>query len=83
MKNQVFKIAIGYSLWIILWLVLTLSENADGGVSAFLYLTITGLPFSLLGWNILPNGGLLSLIVIGMIGLIQWVLVSIWYLSKK
>jgi len=49
MQSLTLKIAIGYTLWIMLWLLLTIFGNAENGVSAFLYLTITGLPFSLLG----------------------------------
>jgi hypothetical protein len=83
MKSITLKIAIGYTLWTILWIGLTIFGNSENGVSAFFYLTITGLPFSLLGWNIQPNGGVLSLVVVGAIGTLQWVLLSVWWKSKK
>ena len=82
MKSLILKVAIGYILWTVFWIAMTISGNADGGVSAFLYLTITGLPFSLLVWYLLPNVGILSLIVMGAIGALQWVLLSIWLNSK-
>ena len=83
MKNLTLKIVIGYILWTMLWLGLTIFGNSENGISGFFYLTITGLPFSLLGWNIQPNGGVFSLIVVGAIGTLQWFLLSLWWRSKK
>jgi hypothetical protein len=71
MKSLTLKIVIGYILWTMLWLGLTIFGNSENGVSGFFYLTITGLPFSLLGWNIQPNGSILSLIVVKFIGVLQ------------
>ena len=83
MKSLILKITIGYTLWIVFWLALMLCKHSEYGVSGFFYLTVTGLPFSLLGWSINPHGGILSLIVVGAIGILQWVLLSIWWRSKK
>jgi len=90
MKPLTKKVALWYSLWVILWLGITYFGNGELGISSFFYLTITGLPFSLLGWNLTPHGGLLNVSIIGAIGLIQWclfveanALITTWWKSRN
>jgi len=90
MNTLTKKVAIWYGLWVLLWLGITVFGDAEFGISAFFYLTMTGLPFSLLGWNVTPHGGLLSVLTVGAIGLIQWCLlvevntnITAWWKSRN
>lgn len=75
-KKRILRIILGYGIWILLWIGLSMIES-EYGVGGFFYLSITGLPLSIVGWDIMPNGGILSLVSLGILGMIQWVIVAI------
>ncbi|WP_154806473.1 DUF6843 domain-containing protein [Sulfurovum lithotrophicum] len=52
--------------------------DPEYGISGFFYLTITGLPLSVFGWDIHPNGGVTSLLIVGTLGLLQWVFIILF-----
>jgi len=82
-KNKTLLIfTVAYFTWILLWVILSAIE-AEYGISGFFYLTITGMPFSFFAWNILPNGGVRSLLAVGVMGMLQWVLVLLFILNSK
>jgi hypothetical protein len=70
-----------YGAWVLLWVCIALygvlfSYHGEFGISAHLWLTITGLPRSLLSWHIMPNGSVFGVLVAGAIGLLQWCAVA-------
>lgn len=71
------KVILIYGVWSLLLLCIALygaifTTHGEFGVSTHLWLTITGLPLSLLSWLIKPNGTVLGTLVAGVIGLLQW-----------
>jgi len=81
-NKKIFVLASMYSIWTMLWIILSIMD-AGYGVSGFFYLTITGMPFSFFAWNILPNGGVTSLLALGIMGMSQWVLVLLFIFRFK
>ncbi len=77
MKNTIFKLAVVYLIWILFWIGIA-QIDPEYGISGFFYLTITGLPLSVFGWDIYPNGGVTSLLIVGTLGLFQWVFVILF-----
>ena len=59
-----------YSVWSGWWLWVTYLPVGDGGVTAHLWLTITGFPSAFLSW-LLPHGSLSAVAVAGVLGAIQ------------
>ena len=51
------------------------SGHGEYGVSTHLWLTITGLPLSLLSWYV-QNGTVLGVLVAALIGIAQWTAVA-------
>nr|BAJ06854.1 hypothetical protein [uncultured bacterium] len=78
MKKGLSLFLLGYGAWIVLNIVITVFKVGDAGANAHLALTVTGLPISLLSLS-LPNGSLVAVLVAGLLGLVQWVLVmKLW-----
>ena len=74
------KVAKWYGTWALALLAIAVlgnyfSGNGEYGVSTHLWLTITGLPLSLLSWYV-PNGTVLGVLVAGLIGTAQWTVVA-------
>ncbi|MBQ0799451.1 MAG: hypothetical protein KBT63_09210 [Porticoccaceae bacterium] len=81
MKKGLMFIVVGYGAWIILNLVITVFKIGDAGVNAHLALIFTGLPASLLSL-LAPHGTLVAVLIAGVLGLVQWVLVAkLWKTS--
>ena len=80
MHRAAKKVAKWYGAWAFALLAIaTLGNSFSGhgeyGVSTHLWLTITGLPLSLLSWYV-PNGTVLGVLVAGLIGTAQWTAVA-------
>ena len=74
------KVAKFYGAWALALLAIaalgnSFSGHGEYGVSTHLWLTITGLPLSLLSWYV-PNGTVLGVLVAGLIGTAQWTAVA-------
>ena len=85
------KVAMLYGAWICLWLAIALygkyfTSHGEFGISAHLWLILTGFPFSLLSLAA-PNGTVLGAFVAGLLGLLQWCqaaeAVSRWIARRK
>lgn len=75
------KVFAYYGAWSLLLIAVTVLGNAfsghgEYGISAHFWLIVTGLPLSLLSLHVVPNGGALAVLVAGLIGTAQWVLVA-------
>ena len=81
MKSVTKKVAKLYGGWSLLWLCcagygVLFTNHGEFGVSAHLWLIISGLPLSLLSLQIMPNGSVLAVLVAGLIGLLQWSVIA-------
>ena len=84
-------IVIVYGVWVVFWSIVAtygviFTNHGEYGVSSHLWLTLTGLPFSLLSWFIAPHGTLVGTFVAGLIGLVQWVVIVegyVWWESRR
>ena len=84
------KIAMAYGSWVTVFFLIALYGalffgHGEYGVSAHLWLTITGMPFSFISW-IAPHGTVLGVVVAGVAGIIQWCAISefwAWWDKRK
>lgn len=76
MSNPVKKVLLCYGGWSLLWLAFAAWGNGEAGIAAQFYLALTGLPFGLLSFYILPNGSLSCVAVAGLLGTLQWCVVA-------
>jgi hypothetical protein len=58
--KMIIKVITFYGLWLFFWLCIVIYSNfftpyGEAGISAHIWLTITGLPLSLLSW-LTPHG---------------------------
>lgn len=70
-----------YGIWFLFWLSIAsygalFTNHGEFGVSAHLWLIISGLPNSLFSLSIKPNGSVFAVIVAGVIGLLQWCIIA-------
>ena len=77
MKPRTRKVAILYGTWTLLWICVAaygvlFTAHGEFGVSAHLWLTLTGLPLSFVSWAIHPHGTVAGVVVAGAAGLLQW-----------
>lgn len=75
------KVAKWYSLWVGCCVLVALygdiaKNSAEFGLSAWIYLTISGLPLTLLTWTIEANGSYLCIFMVSAVGLAQWCTVA-------
>ena len=75
------KVFAYYGAWSLLLIAVTVlgsafSGHGEYGSSAHLWLIVTGPPLSLRALHVVPNGGALAVLVAGLIGTAQWVLVA-------
>jgi hypothetical protein len=75
------KVAKWYCIWICFWVLVaiygnTVKGSAEFGLGAWVWLTISGLPLSLLSWYIEANGSYFCIFMVGAIGLAQWCVVA-------
>ena len=75
------KVAKWYSIWIFFWVLVaifgtTVNGSAEFGLGAWVWLTISGLPLTLLSWHIAANGSYFAIFMVSAVGLIQWCLVA-------
>lgn len=80
MHSAAKKVAKWYGAWALLLVVIaalgnSFSGHGEYGVSTHLWLTITGLPLSLLSWYV-QNGTVLGVLVAALIGIAQWTAVA-------
>lgn len=76
MHSATARVATLYGAWCLLMLAVSaygmhFAPHGEYGVSAHLWLLITGLPSSLLSWAA-PHGSLLAVAIAGGLGLVQW-----------
>ena len=72
--KRVIKI---YGAWVLVWLAIAsygalFTSHGEYGVSSHLWLSITGLPLSLVSWLITPHGTIIGTLVAGLGGLVHW-----------
>jgi hypothetical protein len=87
MQPMTIKVAKYYGAWVLLWTGVALTGkvftyHGEYGISAHLILSFTGAPLAPFSWYIHPHGSILATLVVGLIGLIQWCVVSelsSWY----
>ena len=77
MKPRTAKVAALYGAWVLSWICIAsygalFNHHGEFGVSAHLWLTLTGLPLSFISWALRPHGTVPGGIVAGVAGLIQW-----------
>lgn len=94
MHRTATKVAKWYGAWAFLLLTIAVLGNSfsghgEYGISTHLWLTVTGLPLSLLSW-LVPNGTVFGVLVAGLIGTAQWTAVAeancrleAWRLSRR
>ena len=75
------KVAKWYSIWISCWVLVAIygnavKDSAEFGLGAWFWLTISGLPLTLLSWHIEANGSYLCIFMVSAIGLVQWCVVA-------
>ena len=75
------KVAKWYSIWVCFWVLVaiygdTVKNSAEFGLGAWFYLTITGLPLTLLSWQIKADGSYFCIFMVSAIGLAQWCAVA-------
>lgn len=75
------RLVVVYGAWVCLWLAISgygalFTGHGEYGVSSHLWLTISGVPASLISWLVTPYGTLTGTLVAGVLGLIQWVTVA-------
>jgi hypothetical protein len=75
------KVAKYYSVWICFWVLVALygelfTNHGEFGLSAWFWLSISGLPLSFLTWHISANGSLFGIFLVSLTGLIQWCTVT-------
>ena len=71
------KVIIIYAIWVLVWLLVSgygalFANHGEFGVSSHLWLTISGLPMSLVSWLITSHGTFVGSFTAGILGLIQW-----------
>ena len=81
METGAKKVIQIYGAWVLVWLVIAaygvlFTGHGEFGVTSHLWLTITGLPLSLISWFITPHGTFIGSLVAGVIGLAQWIAVA-------
>ncbi len=85
MKKSITLTFVVYATWALVMFLIALygqyAEVADYGISAHLWLTITGSPSSWVSWA-LPHASLLAIAVAGLAGCIQWPFI-VWLYSRS
>jgi len=69
------RIAVFYGAWVLVCVFIAASGYGDG-IEGHLYAIFTGIPFSILTLEYLPNGSVLATFVAGAIGWFQWCLLT-------
>ena len=75
------KVAVIYGVWFLFWLSIAsygalFTNHGEYGISAHLWLILSGLPNSLFSLSIKPNGSVFAVVVAGVIGLLQWCILA-------
>ncbi len=81
MARSTIKVIKMYGAWILIWFSIAaygsfFTSHGEYGVSSHLWLTISGLPLSLVSWFITPHGTVIGTLVAGVGGFVQWVAVA-------
>lgn len=79
-------VEIAYTAWAVAFFLIAVygalfSGHGEYGVSAHLWLTLTGMPLSFISWAV-PHGSILGVAVAGVAGFIQWGAISefwVWW----
>jgi hypothetical protein len=71
MRRATKFVALGYTAWIFVCLLIAALNIGDGAVAAHVALLFTGPPASLVSLYA-PNGTLLAALAAGVLGLVQW-----------
>ena len=86
MSRRTKIVAIVYTAWALAFFLIAVygalfSGHGEYGVSAHLWLTLTGMPLSFISWAV-PHGSILGVAVAGVAGIIQWGAISefwVWW----
>lgn len=76
-SRAVVILAVGYGLWVLYGVVITVFNIGDAGVVAHMGLLFTGLPAALFSL-VLPHGSLPGVLAAGVLGLLQWTFLANW-----
>lgn len=90
MIKRTRNISIAYGVWAAAFFLIAVygalfSGHGEYGVSAHLWLTLTGMPLSFVSWG-LAHGSVLGVAVAGAAGIIQWSAISefwAWWDRRK
>lgn len=75
------RVVVVYGAWVCLWLGISgygvlFTGHGEYGIGSHLWLTISGVPASLLSWLVSPDGTITGTLVAGILGLVQWATVA-------
>ena len=69
------RVAILYGIWVLVCVLLAAVGYGDSK-AGHLYAIFTGIPFSILTLKIIPNGSIVATFIAGVIGWVQWCLLT-------
>ena len=80
MSKSTKIVSITYGAWAIAFFLIAIlgklfTGHGEFGISAHLWLTLTGMPLSFISWA-LPHGSVYGVAVAGIAGFIQWFAIS-------
>ena len=80
MSKRTKIVSIAYGTWAIVFFLIDIlgkmfTGHGEFGISAHLWLTLTGMPLSFVSWA-LPHGSDFGVAVAGLAGIIQWSAIS-------
>ena len=81
MNKRLLISFIVYFVWSSWWITVTVVPIGDGGVSAHLWLTVTGFPLAFLSWY-LPHGSIQAVAASAALGTIQ-LLTLVAFLTRR
>lgn len=83
MKSLSIKIAIGYGLWSLVAILITVFREHDSTLGPQLALLISGFPASLISLLCTLDGSLGAVVLTAVLGLAQWLGVAYWWRKRN
>ena len=86
MTKRTHIVGIAYGAWAMMFLLFAIygalfADHGEYGISAHLWLTLTGVPLSFVSW-FAPHGSVLGVSVAGLAGIVQWGAISEFWASS-
>lgn len=90
MTRRTNIVGMAYGAWAAVFFLVAVygamvADHGELGISAHLWLTLTGMPLSFISWGV-PHGSVLGVAVAGIAGTIQWGAISefwAWWDRRK